>query len=62
LIWKKDNIEARPLWKPMHLQPVFSEAPYYGEKTAEDLFLGRSLSAIRFKLGKRRALQDKKPF
>ena len=23
------NIEARPLWKPMHLQPVFAEAPYY---------------------------------
>lgn len=32
------NIESRPLWKPMHLQPVFSEAPYYGYKVAEDLF------------------------
>lgn len=33
-----DNIESRPLWKPMHLQPVFTEAPYYGEKVSEDLF------------------------
>lgn len=32
------NIEARPLWKPMHLQPVFSNAPYYGEAVAETLF------------------------
>lgn len=32
------NIESRPLWKPMHLQPVFKEAPYYGEDTAEKLF------------------------
>ena len=32
------NIESRPLWKPMHLQPVFREAPYYGEKVAEKLF------------------------
>ncbi|MDR9373620.1 MAG: aminotransferase class I/II-fold pyridoxal phosphate-dependent enzyme [Schleiferiaceae bacterium] len=23
------NIEARPLWKPMHLQPVYADAPYY---------------------------------
>ena len=27
-----DNIEARPLWKPMHLQPVFNNTPYYGTK------------------------------
>lgn len=33
-----ENIETRPLWKPMHLQPVFKNAPYYGEKTAEELF------------------------
>lgn len=32
------QIESRPLWKPMHLQPVFADAPYYGEKTAENLF------------------------
>lgn len=28
----EDNIESRPLWKPMHLQPVFADAPYYGKK------------------------------
>ena len=32
------NIESRPLWKPMHLQPVFKDAPYYGDKTSERLF------------------------
>lgn len=32
------NIETRPLWKPMHLQPVFKDCPYYGETVAEDLF------------------------
>ncbi|MEL7220328.1 MAG: aminotransferase class I/II-fold pyridoxal phosphate-dependent enzyme [Bacteroidota bacterium] len=32
------NIEARPLWKPMHLQPVFKDYPYFGGKTAEHLF------------------------
>jgi dTDP-4-amino-4,6-dideoxygalactose transaminase len=33
-----NNIECRPLWKPMHLQPIFEKAPYYGGKTAENLF------------------------
>ena len=32
------NIEARPLWKPMHLQPVFAGAPYFGENVSEGLF------------------------
>lgn len=32
------NIESRPLWKPMHLQPVFSECPYYGGEVSEKLF------------------------
>lgn len=32
------NIETRPLWKPMHLQPVFADAPYYGNGVAERLF------------------------
>lgn len=35
---EKDNIESRPLWKPMHLQPVFQQYPYYGELVAERLF------------------------
>lgn len=35
----EQNIEARPLWKPMHLQPVFAHYPYYGMRhVAEDLF------------------------
>ncbi|KAA6441743.1 aminotransferase class I/II-fold pyridoxal phosphate-dependent enzyme [Dyadobacter flavalbus] len=33
------NIETRPLWKPMHLQPLFRQAPYFGRKTAENLFM-----------------------
>lgn len=38
LAFLEDNIESRPLWKPMHLQPVFAEAPYYGKDVAEKLF------------------------
>lgn len=38
LAFEKDNIESRPLWKPMHLQPIFENAPYYGKKVAEELF------------------------
>lgn len=32
------NIETRPLWKPMHLQPVFATVPFYGDGTSECLF------------------------
>lgn len=32
------NIETRPLWKPMHLQPVFEQYPFYGTHVATDLF------------------------
>ncbi|RZK43809.1 MAG: pyridoxal phosphate-dependent aminotransferase [Pedobacter sp.] len=32
------NIECRPLWKPMHLQPVFADSIYYGGTVAEELF------------------------
>ena len=35
---EKDNIESRPLWKPMHLQPVVKEFPYYGDTVSENLF------------------------
>ncbi len=38
LALEKENIESRPLWKPMHLQPVFKQAPYYGGNVAEDMF------------------------
>jgi len=33
-----DNIESRPLWKPMHMQPVFNKYPYYGTGIAEEMF------------------------
>jgi dTDP-4-amino-4,6-dideoxygalactose transaminase len=32
------NIESRPLWKPMHLQPVFANSPSYVNGTSEKLF------------------------
>ena len=32
------NIETRPLWKPMHMQPVFEGTPFYGDGTSEALF------------------------
>jgi dTDP-4-amino-4,6-dideoxygalactose transaminase len=34
----EDNIESRPLWKPMHLQPIFENAPFYGGGVSEKLF------------------------
>lgn len=34
----EENIETRPLWKPMHLQPVFNDCQYYGETVSEELF------------------------
>ncbi len=34
----EDNIESRPLWKPMHLQPIFKDCPYYGGNISETLF------------------------
>lgn len=35
---QKENIESRPLWKPMHMQPFFKEYNYLGTKVSEDLF------------------------
>ncbi len=35
---ESQNIESRPLWKPMHLQPIFKQFPYYGNKFSEQLF------------------------
>lgn len=37
-ILTEDNIDCRPLWKPMHLQPVFKNALYYGNGVSERLF------------------------
>jgi len=38
LALEKENIEARPLWKPMHLQPFFEGCDFIGEGVAEKLF------------------------
>lgn len=38
LAFEEENIESRPLWKPMHLQPVFKDALYFGDGVAEKLF------------------------
>jgi dTDP-4-amino-4,6-dideoxygalactose transaminase len=38
LALEKENIECRPLWKPMHLQPIFENAPFFGDGTSERLF------------------------
>ena len=39
LFLEQSNIESRPLWKPMHLQPIFESYPYYGDKISENLFV-----------------------
>jgi dTDP-4-amino-4,6-dideoxygalactose transaminase len=38
LALEAENIESRPLWKPMHLQPIFEQYPYYGDGVSEQLF------------------------
>ncbi|WP_188050039.1 DegT/DnrJ/EryC1/StrS family aminotransferase [Flavobacterium sp. GP15] len=38
LAFIKENIESRPLWKPLHLQPIFSKYTYFGMKNAESIF------------------------
>lgn len=38
LAFEAENIETRPLWKPMHLQPIFQNVPYYGTNISESLF------------------------
>jgi dTDP-4-amino-4,6-dideoxygalactose transaminase len=38
LALERENVEARPVWKPMHLQPVFAELSCAGGEVAEDLF------------------------
>lgn len=35
---EKENIESRLLWRPMHMQPVYKDNPYYGTNVAERLF------------------------
>lgn len=36
-LWKT-NIETRPLWKPMHLQPLYKDCAYYGNGVSDELF------------------------
>ncbi|WP_088654227.1 aminotransferase class I/II-fold pyridoxal phosphate-dependent enzyme [Geofilum rhodophaeum] len=38
LYLESDNVESRPAWKPMHLQPVFKDCPAYINGTAEHIF------------------------
>lgn len=38
LAFESENIESRPVWKPLHLQPFFQDCPYYGSGVAEELF------------------------
>lgn len=38
LYLETQNIEARHIWKPMHLQPVFAKYPFYGDGTSENIF------------------------
>lgn len=38
LAMEVENIESRPLWKPMHLQPVFEKYPFVGSGVSEKLF------------------------
>lgn len=38
VVLDKAGIEARPLWKPMHKQPVFADAPAYVNGVSEELF------------------------
>jgi dTDP-4-amino-4,6-dideoxygalactose transaminase len=35
---EKKNIESRPIWKPMHMQPIFSEYDFIGEGVSEKIF------------------------
>lgn len=35
---EEQNIESRPLWKPMHLQPLFKDCAYYGQGVSDSLF------------------------
>jgi len=35
---EKNNIESRPTWKPLHMQPVFKDMPFYGDGTSSAIF------------------------
>jgi len=48
LALEAENIEARPVWKPMHLQPVFAGCRALGGRVAEQLFEERAVFAVGF--------------
>ena len=54
----KENIESRPLWKLMHIQPIFSTCPKYLNGTSEDLFNKGLCLVSGSNLSKRRPLKD----
>jgi dTDP-4-amino-4,6-dideoxygalactose transaminase len=35
---EKEEIESRPIWKPLHLQPVFAQAEYHGRGVSDKIF------------------------
>ena len=35
---EKENIESRPIWKPMHMQPVFADYDFIGEGVSEQIY------------------------
>ena len=35
---KRENIETRPLWKPMHMQPIFKKYKFFGKNISEYYF------------------------
>lgn len=38
LLLAEHNIESRLLWRPMHIQPIYKDCPFYGTGVSEDLF------------------------
>lgn len=45
LAFNAENIESRPLWKPMHLQPVFADSPFYAVREGESESEGAGVAA-----------------
>jgi dTDP-4-amino-4,6-dideoxygalactose transaminase len=35
---EKEEIESRPIWKPLHLQPIFAQAEYHGRGVSDRIF------------------------
>ena len=53
------NIKARPLWKPLHLQLLFQDAPMYGGVVRADLFApGGVCPAVRYLVRETHCLEE----